>query len=60
MRGDPLGDCRLFVGGVVVADEVQVQLGGRVFVDRFQEFQEFLVAVSPMRRVTSPITVGWT
>src|SRR6266511_6309046 len=38
--GQPLLDRRGLVGGVVVADQVQVQLGGGVLVDGFEEPEE--------------------
>ena len=45
MRGQPGPDRGGLVGGVVVADQVQVQLGRGVRVDGLEEPQELLVAV---------------
>src|SRR5204863_447151 len=46
--GQPLVDRRRLVRGVVVADQVQVQLGGGVLVDGLEEPQELLMAVPPL------------
>lgn len=40
---EPLCDGRRCVGGVAIADQVQVQLDRSICVDRCQELQEFLV-----------------
>ena len=44
---DPTLYLRVFVGGVVVDDEVEGQSGGRLFFEVFDEVQPFLVGVAP-------------
>ena len=45
MRLEPALDRRSLVGGVVVDDQVQVQVLGRIAVDGSKEAQELLVTV---------------
>ena len=44
---DPTLHLRVFVGGVVVDDEVEGQAGGCLFFEMFDEVQPFLVGVAP-------------
>jgi hypothetical protein len=46
MAQQPLIHLGSLVGGVVIADQVQVQVGGHGAVDRFQKMQGLLVAVT--------------
>ncbi len=41
----PALDCRMFVGGIIVDDQVELFVGGRLAIDETQELQPFLMAM---------------
>ena len=45
MRGEPSLDVGVFVGSVVVDDEVEIQAGGKLPVEPPEEAQKLLMAV---------------
>jgi hypothetical protein len=59
MRREPASDLGGLMGGVVVEDQVKVEIGRRLLVDLLQKAQEFPAAMAGMQLpMTTPVSTS--